>query len=68
MWSVEIFESIVAFKINRKATELKSEPLWNIKPNQKPKDYRNADQIFLDENQIEISSSIDKAFSIYKDD
>ena len=68
VWSVEIFESIVAFKINRKASELKSEPLWNIKPNQKPKDYRNADQIFLDENQIEISSSIDKAFSIYKDD
>ena len=32
VWSVEIFESIVAFKVDRKSSNLESKPLWNLEP------------------------------------
>ncbi len=72
VWSVEIFESIVAFRINKKASKLKSEPLWNIKPEEEKleymlKDFRNADQTYIKENLKDITSAINQAFSIYKD-
>ena len=67
VWSVEIFESIVAFKINRKASKLKSEFTWNIQPSEDPKDYRNADKKHVRDNFSEIQSIIKKAFSVYKD-
>ena len=68
VWSVEIFESIVAFRINKKASKLKSESLWNIKPEkEKLKDFRYADQTYIKENLKDITSAINQAFSIYKD-
>ena len=67
VWSVEIFESIVAFKINRKASKLKSEFTWNIQPSEEPKDYRNKDKKNIKDNFSAIQSIIKKAFSIYKD-
>jgi hypothetical protein len=68
VWSLEVFESIVAFKINKKASKLESKPVWNIKPKKdKPKDYWKADQTQIKKNQENIKSIISKAFSIYKD-
>jgi len=32
VWSVEIFESIAAFKVDRKSSNLESKPLWNHEP------------------------------------
>lgn len=43
-WSVEIVESMVAFKINRAATTLKSEPIFNIGSNINARDYRHEDK------------------------
>jgi hypothetical protein len=57
----------VAFKINRKASKLKSEFTWNIQPSEEPKDYRNKDKKNIKDNFSAIQSIIKKAFSIYKD-
>jgi hypothetical protein len=67
VWSIEIFESIVAFRINKKASKLKSELLWNIKPEKELKDFRDADQTYIKENLEELNNKINQAFSIYKD-
>ncbi len=41
-WSVQVFESIVAFHVNRKATGLLSEPTTNNGKDDAAKDYRHA--------------------------
>lgn len=43
VWSIEIYESIVAFKINKKATMLISELTENDGKTDKPKDFRDLD-------------------------
>jgi len=42
-WSVEVVESMVAFKINRAASVLKSEPIFNIGSTFSAKDFRFED-------------------------
>jgi hypothetical protein len=68
VWSVEIFESIVAFKINRPLSELKSEPIWNTEPLQMEKDFRHEDQLLIIDNEEEISTVLERAFSVYQDE
>lgn len=46
VWSMEMFESIVALKINHSATKEKSRPIWNLAPDQIAQDFRS---IELDE-------------------
>ena len=65
VWSVEIFESIVAFKINHKASELISKTIWNKVPDKNEKDFRNYESKVLDKNII--NSLMKRAFSQYKD-
>lgn len=43
-WSLEIVESIVAFKINRRATSLESQPIFNIGSTFSAKDFRYEDE------------------------
>lgn len=43
IWSIEFFESIVAFKVNRKFSEVKSDKLWNKRPNVAAEDFRHRD-------------------------
>ena len=42
-WSMEITESMVAFRINRAATALKSEPILNIGSSLVAQDFRHED-------------------------
>ena len=51
VWSVEIFESIVAFKINRKASAVVSEPVWNRAPLKMETDFRFDASENLEENE-----------------
>lgn len=43
-WSIEVVESMVAFKINKAATALKSQPIYNIGSSFNAKDFRFEDQ------------------------
>ena len=43
-WSIEVVESIVAFKINKKATKLESKPTYNIGSSFVAKDFRFDDK------------------------
>ncbi len=47
IWSIQCFESIIAFHINRKASNLKSEKTTNNGANDLAKDYRYKDVNFL---------------------
>jgi hypothetical protein len=67
IWSVEIFESIVAFKINRVASELKSAPIWNVEHVKMEKDFRHEDLILIKENEEEIKTTLQRAFSVNQD-
>lgn len=64
VWSVEFFESLVAFKINNEASELKSEPIWN-KENQ---DYSGDLRYLNDSKDFEkfrrIQTVLGQAFSL----
>ena len=45
VFSIQIFESIVAFNVNREKSSLKSEPIWNREPEHEPaKDFRFDDK------------------------
>ena len=57
-WSIEIVESMVAFKIKKEATALKSEPIYNIGSSFSAKDFR-----FEDDNAL---MSVEKIFSKQK--
>tara|TARA_B100001059_G_C17740721_1_gene531499 strand:- start:240 stop:1007 length:768 start_codon:yes stop_codon:yes gene_type:complete len=67
VWSVEIFESIVAFKINKKASEIISKPIWNKTPDEKEKDYRNFKSKDDENKKDKIKAIFKKAFSFYND-
>jgi len=43
-WSIEVVESMVAFKINKAATAFKSEPVFNIGSTSQAKDFRHEDK------------------------
>ncbi len=44
VWSIEIVESMVAFKVNKKASNIDSTPIVNIKSNFPEKDFRYEDK------------------------
>lgn len=67
VWSIEIFESIVVFKRNKKAAQLTSKPIWNKEPQKKEIDFRS----YGDEENKKISQNILKllknAFNFYSE-
>lgn len=62
--SMEVFESIIAFKVNRKASSILSSQQSNNGDFDNAKHYRYEDQAFLNENEAVIKEIIAKAFSI----
>lgn len=66
VWSVEVFDSIVAFKINRQASGLASKNFWNRKPAESATDYRHAASVSEDKKQS-MAALLKRAFSIYED-
>ena len=67
VWSVEIYESIVAFNVNKKASEIISKPIWNKTPNENEKDFRNFGTKEDKNNKDKINTIFKKAFSFYND-
>jgi hypothetical protein len=68
VWSVEIFESIVAFKINRKASELPSQVTKNKPESNSTRDYRHADKAQIQSQIGAIQKILKNAFSLYRDE
>ena len=66
VWSVEVFDSIVAFKINRQASGLASKNIWNKKPVDPAKDFRHLGNADANHKQ-RLTELIKRAFSLYCD-
>lgn len=68
VFSLEIFESIVAFKVDRPKSNIVSEPTWNKPPNDgdEAQDFRKADKESLARNKTLIDQILSDAFSIHK--
>lgn len=66
VWSIEIFESIVAFKVNRALSCQKSRPTDNGGERDFSKDYRNADRVLVKEDAGRIDRIIRRAFEIFR--
>jgi hypothetical protein len=62
--SMEVFESIIAFKVNRKASSLPSTVTSNDGEFDNAKHFRYEDDAFLKQNQSSIKKIIQRAFSI----
>lgn len=67
VWSVLVFESIVAFNVDRAKSMLKSEPIRNREPVIAAKDYRHHPDNKEEENESKIKNLVARAFSIYRD-
>lgn len=67
VWSVEVFESIVAFKINRPESNLDSAPIWNRRPDNDDAavDFRHVSKPETDREKHEIKAILSKAFRIH---
>ena len=65
VWSIEIFESIVAFKINRRSSELKSKAINNGGISDEATDFGSKDSDQINKNIKEIKSKIEKSFTIF---
>ena len=64
IWSVEFFDSIVAFKINREASGLKSEEVCNIEKTQYEGDFRAMGKAAAFKNLKETDPIMGQAFTI----
>ena len=64
IWSIEFFESIVAFKVNIKAAEIKSAPIWNCRPISGKEDFHHHDLVVMEENKEALASIVQKAFTL----
>ena len=64
IWSVEIFDSIVAFNVSKEASGLKSEPIWNRENTQYDGDFRHLNDVADFKNLKEIQSIMEQAFSL----
>ena len=67
VWSLEIYESIVVFNVNKKASEITSKPIWNKIPNEKENDFRSFGTKEDENNKDKLASIFKKAFSFYND-
>jgi len=65
VWSIEFYESIVAFRVNRNGSMAPSQPIRNRKPVSPAKDYRHEDGDDLGQESERVSKLLSSAFSIY---
>jgi hypothetical protein len=66
VWSIEFFESIVAFKVNRPAANLKSEKIWNRRPEHMALDFRDHPEELSPEESYKREKLLSDAFKLYK--
>ena len=68
IFSLEVFDSIVAFKVDRPKSGIKSEPIWNHLPSEgdEAKDFRANDKESLNRNREQINNILSNAFSIHR--
>ena len=67
VWSVEVFESIAAFKVDKKASHLESRPVWNreLAPGEMAKDYRHERVAVTEADKKVVAQLITRAFQIH---
>ena len=67
VWSVEFFESIVAFKIRRSASGMESQLVANmtVEAGESAKDFRRDDEVESDEARRQINDIVKRGFSVY---
>jgi len=67
VWSVEVFESIAAFKVDKKKSNLESKPLWNREPEpgELEKDYRHEGASITEVEKKAIAALVSNAFQIH---
>jgi len=67
IFSLQFFESIIAFHVDRKKTQLPSEKIWNRVPDEsvKAKDYRHKDRQSLSIQEERIRKIVEVGFSLY---
>ncbi len=67
VWSVEVFESIAAFKVDKKASHLKSRPVWNREPapGEMAKDYRHERVAVTEADKKVVAKVLTRAFQIH---
>ncbi|MEX0429797.1 class I SAM-dependent methyltransferase [Spiribacter insolitus] len=65
VWSVEVFESIVAFKVNRAFSQQVSMPTDNGGKRDFSKDFRNADRKLVERDSARIERIIKRGFDIF---
>ena len=66
VWSIEFYESIVAFRVNRKSSMALSAPIRNKNPETGAKDYRHEDAADSIEASQRLANFVKAAFEIYK--
>jgi|TARA_B110000240_G_scaffold45409_1_gene51145 hypothetical protein len=64
VWSMEIFDSIIAFKINKDSSELKSEEICSVEEAQYDGDFRAEDNVIVENKSEEITPIMQGAFSV----
>jgi len=67
VWSVEFFESIVAFKIRRSSSGMESQLVANmtVESGEGAKDFRHDDEAESDEAKRQINDIVKRGFSVY---
>jgi hypothetical protein len=67
VWSVEVFESIAAFKVDKKASQMESEPIWNREPapSELARDYRYERAAVTESEKRAVANLVTRAFQIH---
>ena len=64
IWSAEFFESMVAFKVNKEVSKLKSQPIWNNENQIYDGDFRDRGDTTNFDKFREIQTILEQAFSL----
>jgi hypothetical protein len=69
VWSVEVFESIAAFKVNKSASQMESEPVWNREPapSELAKDFRYERAAATESEKRAVANLVTRAFQIHSE-
>ena len=69
VWSVEVFESIAAFKVNNSASQMESKPVWNREPapSELAKDFRYERAAATESEKRAVANLVTRAFQIHSE-
>ena len=68
VWSVQFFESIVAFRVKNEASNRPSQLVRNKLPQEAAEDFRHQDQELIQEKTGQIGALLRSVFSVYPDE